>query len=306
MTHGSSCPSPLDAIESAQWGEPDPKFRDPDIAAYVKWLREDMPGRVTQLAALTTVQRFDAKGTRAAFDLVPRPERELAQYENFELDRAEMRHIREMRIEQHLARSALELRLEPTAELRRVLRDMFLPQDKAQRAVQAAVQRGLLVFTPPTEMRQGHGDRVEVGIARSPDLKEVLLDGLRGRGQPLFEEIRTSSVMRVELKGEAFDVTAHSAPEQVVAPSTRWEFDVVPRRAGPHTLTLCVCLFVAVAGLTETGEGLISEPVLERSVRVRVSVGYNTRRFVTANWQWLIATAVGLAGGISAWIALVH
>jgi hypothetical protein len=28
----------------------------------------------------------------------------------------------------------------------------------------------------------------------------------------------------------------------------------VPRRAGPHTLTLCVCLFVAVAGLTETGE----------------------------------------------------
>ena len=96
------------------------------------------------------------------------------------------------------------------------------------------------------------------------------------------------------------------AQAQVVAPTTRWEFDVVPRRAGVHTLTLCVCLFVAVAGLTETGEGLISEPVLERSVRVRVNVGYNTRRFVTANWQWLIATAVGLAGGISAWIALVH
>jgi hypothetical protein len=46
--------------------------------------------------------------------------------------------------------------------------------------------------------------------------------------------------------------------------------------------------------------------VLERDIRIHVDVVYGTRRFVTGNWQWLVGTAVGLGGGIAAWIALVH
>jgi len=50
--------------------------------------------------------------------------------------------------------------------------------------------------------------------------------------------------MSVEFKGDAFQITSYSTPEQVVAPTARWEFDVLPVRAGLQTLILCVCLRV--------------------------------------------------------------
>jgi Caspase domain len=178
--------------------------------------------------------------------------------------------------------------------------------DWVRNAVQAAVQRGLLVFNPPEEMRQGHKDRVEVGIARSASLRESLLDRLHGRGQPQFEEIETSSLMSVELKGDAFQITSYSVLEQIVEPLARWEFDVMPIRAGLQTLTLCVCLRVALPRVAELGGAQLSVPVLERDIRIRINVPYGTRRFLVGNWQWLVGTAVGLGGCLAAWIALVH
>jgi hypothetical protein len=180
------------------------------------------------------------------------------------------------------------------------------PTDRLSRTVRSLVRQGLLVFNPPEEMRQGISDRIEVGIARSADFREALSDGLRGRGQPRYEEIETSSLMTVELRGDAFQVTSYSPPEQVVAPTARWEFDVRPIRAGQQTLTLCVCLRLTAPELAPLGGGHRSVPVLERSIRIRVSMAYSTRRFVAGNWQWLIATVAGLGGGIAAWIALFH
>jgi serine/threonine protein kinase len=180
------------------------------------------------------------------------------------------------------------------------------PTDRLSRTVRSLVQQGLLVFNPPEEMRQGITDRIEVGIARSADFREALSEGLRGRGQPRYEEIETSSLMTVELRGDAFQVTSYSTPEQVVAPAARWEFDVRPTRAGQQTLTLCVCLRLTGREFDPLGGGRRSVPVLERSIRIRVSMAYSTRRFVAGNWQWLIATVAGLGGGIAAWIALFH
>jgi hypothetical protein len=156
-------------------------------------------------------------------------------------------------------------------------------------------------------MRQGDADRVEVGIARSAALRQTLLEGLRGRGLPQFEAIETSSLMSVELKGgDAFKITSYSESEQAVDLNARWEFDVLPVRSGVQTLVLCVCLRVPLAEFAELGSGRKSVPVLERAIRIRVNVPYSTRRFLTSNWQWLVATAVGLGGGIAAWITLVH
>jgi hypothetical protein len=180
------------------------------------------------------------------------------------------------------------------------------PAHWAATAAQAAVRRGLLAFNPPAEMRQGRSDRVEVGIARSAALWDTLVEGMRGRGDPQFEEISTSTVMSVELKGDAFQVTGYSATEQVVAPTARWEFDVRPVQAGRQTLILCVCLSVALPGFHHAEGGRISVPVVERSIRIRVSVSYGARRFLAGNWQWLVGTAIGLGGGVAAWIALFH
>jgi hypothetical protein len=163
------------------------------------------------------------------------------------------------------------------------------------------VKPGLLTFNPPAEMIQGRSERVEVGIARSPELREALASGLRGRGKPQFEEVSTSPFMGVELKGTSFEVTSFSPLEQLVAPLARWEFDVRPCRAGYQTLTLCVSLRVDSPAVTG---GRIAIPVLEREIRIQVDIGFSTRRFLSSNWQWLIATIVGLGGALVAWVAL--
>ena len=175
--------------------------------------------------------------------------------------------------------------------------------DPISRAVKAAVKPGLLSFNPPVEMVQGRNERVEVGIARSPELREALATGLRGRGDLQFEGISTSPYMGVELSGSSFEVTSFSPLEQLVAPVARWEFDVRPFRAGRQKLALCVSM--RIDSPKATG-GRIAVPVLEREIRIRVDLGFSTSRFLAKNWQWLIATILALGGALAAWAALLH
>ncbi len=177
------------------------------------------------------------------------------------------------------------------------------PEDWVSRAVRDAVRPGLLAFNTPQEMQQGRIERVEVGVARSPELRDALTAGFRGRGLPEVLHVNTSPIMGVELRGSSFEIVGYSPPEQLVADQARWEFDVTPVRSGSQTLTLCVSLRI---DSPFAPGGRIAVPVLERDIRIHVDVVYGTRRFVTGNWQWLVGTAVGLGGGIAAWIALVH
>jgi hypothetical protein len=180
------------------------------------------------------------------------------------------------------------------------------PGDPVSRAVRASVRPGLLAFNPPTKMVQGRKERVEVGIARSPELREALATGLRGRGEAQFAPIPTAAHMGVQLKGPSFEITAFSTLEQLVAPTARWEFDVRPYRAGLQTLTLCVSLRIGPGHPAKEVGGRIAIPILEHEIRIQVNIGYGIRRFITSNWQWLIATVLGLGGALAAWIALVH
>ena len=68
---------------------------------------------------------------------------------------------------------------------------------------------------------------------------------------------------------------------------------LMPCRAGYQTLTLCVSLRVDSPVVTG---GRIAVPVLEREIRIQVDIGFSARRFLASNWQWLIATIVGLGG----------
>jgi hypothetical protein len=254
------------------WSQPDATpIGDPYADEYMNWLREDVPGRAVELARMTKQRGF---GRADVADL-----------------------LEQLRTLGSPPQPADSLQVPPGQ----------LPGDWVSNALRTAAHRGLLVFNPPEEMRQGDADRVEVGIARSAALRQTLLEGLRGRGLPQFEAIETSSLMSVELKGgDAFKITSYSESEQAVDLNARWEFDVLPVRSGVQTLVLCVCLRVPLAEFAELGSGRKSVPVLERAIRIRVNVPYSTRRFLTSNWQWLVATAVGLGGGIAAWITLVH
>ena len=169
--------------------------------------------------------------------------------------------------------------------------------------VRDTVHPGLLAFNPPSEMHQGRSERVEVGIARSPELRDALTAGFRGRGLPEVVHVDASPEMGVELRGSSFAIEALSAAEQLVVPLARWEFDVTPLRSGSQTLTLCVTIRIESPYVSG---GRIAIPVFERDIRIKVDVVYGARRFVANNWQWLVGTAVALGGGIAAWISLVH
>ena len=171
------------------------------------------------------------------------------------------------------------------------------------RVVRDTVHPGLLAFNPPAEMQQGRADRIEVGVARSPELRDALTTGFRGRGLPEVVHVDAAPLMGVELRGSSFEIEPLSPPEQLVVPLARWEFDVTPLRSGSQTLALCVTIRIDSPFLTG---GQIAVPVFERHIRIKVDVVYGTRRFVANNWQWLVGTAVGLGGGIAAWISLVH
>ena len=150
-------------------------------------------------------------------------------------------------------------------------------------------------------MRQGQRDRLEVRVARTEELRDAVTTGLRGRGVPVIEPVSTSPFMGVELFGKAFDITPLSPQEQLVAPLARWEFDVLPRKAGKQSVLLSVTLRVA---LPQRSDERMAVPVFERSIRVSIDPVYGTRRFVGDNWQWLAATALGLGGTLGAWIKL--
>jgi hypothetical protein len=178
--------------------------------------------------------------------------------------------------------------------------------DMVTSAIKAAVKPGVLAFNPPPEMTQGRAERVDVGIARSPELRDALLAGLRGQGEVQFEDMPTSTLMAVELRGTSFEIAAFSPLAQVVAPTARWEFDVRPLRSGVQTLTLCVSMRIEQLTPPLGTVGRIGVPVLERQIRIRVSVGYGTRSFLAANWQWLVATAVAAGAAIAAWVTIFH
>ena len=154
-------------------------------------------------------------------------------------------------------------------------------------------------------MTQQRKERIEVRIARSPELRAALVKGLQGAVQ--FEEVPTADYMGVELTGDTFEIKPFSPLEQIVAPKARWQFDVTPLRSGIQTLILVVSLRInQLAPAHQAVSGRIGVPVLERRIRIHVNIGYGTRSFLAGNWQWLVGTIVAAGAALGAWAAFFH
>ena len=174
--------------------------------------------------------------------------------------------------------------------------------EAADRAAREAVKTGLLLDNIPVTMVQGKTQRIEVKIARSAAFRDAMLSGLRGEGEPQFEEIPTSLYMEVKLTAPTFDITSHSPSEQLIIPTPAcWEFDLLPNRAGQQQITLNVSMRIEAEGIVGGRRGV---SVLEKQVDIEVNLPYATRRFVAGNWQWLIPTAVAVAGAVAAWLVV--
>jgi hypothetical protein len=114
--------------------------------------------------------------------------------------------------------------------------------------------------------------------------------------------IDTSPVMSVECRGDGLAVKPLSASKQVVTSGALWEFDVFAQSPGLRTLLLLVNLHLPVSGLPELGR---SVPSLEHKIDVEVSPFYSAGVFWLHNWQWVLATFIGLGGAITAWLKLI-
>lgn len=158
------------------------------------------------------------------------------------------------------------------------------------------------MFNIRAKMMQGEKARVEVRIARSAAFHDELLSGLHGSGEPKIEEIETSLYMEAKLSGPTFEVVSHSPAEQLIIPTPAcWEFDVLPYRAGRREITLSISMRIEAEGIVGGRRGV---SVWGRKIHVKVNMGYATRCFVMGNWQWLIPTAVAVAGTVAAWLVV--
>jgi hypothetical protein len=175
------------------------------------------------------------------------------------------------------------------------------PPNVAPDAVAAALedevrnlQGGKLAFDVPPTMRQGKQERVEVRIARgvTHDVEQLLKGKMRATAQ--VEDIQVSPFMIVELNDAStstFKIVPLTQDRQSVAGDgyTNWVWIVTPLESGQQTLYLSVGTRFKLPGSTEETRFV---PIYEKNISVQVDRIYETKHFLSGNWQWLTATLI--------------
>jgi hypothetical protein len=171
----------------------------------------------------------------------------------------------------------------------------------------AGIGRGYIAFNPSSVMRVGVSERIGVNLRKAftQDLldavKRDLTSGLKGRGTPEFQQLDVGDIMVVRLDGlGAFGVQTITPERQPLLNDriTRWEWDVIPKEAGNHSLILCVDIALDVQG---HGEVPISNCSFERVIQVKVNPAFQLESFLANHWQWILGTPFVSAG--LGWIA---
>jgi hypothetical protein len=159
------------------------------------------------------------------------------------------------------------------------------------------------LFNPPDRMQLGHTERVEVRLTRTLTLDEELLKDLRGHGMPQLEEIPTSPLMAVSLKGDGFQITSYSDDEQLVTQDgiTMWEFDIRALKRGQQRLVMSVSLRIPVAGQPRQ-----SMPVREVNIDVQVGAFAFVWYWMASDWRWLIGTVIALVAAVATVLAVFY
>jgi hypothetical protein len=157
-------------------------------------------------------------------------------------------------------------------ELGRIAEDKLeLSVDDELKDIFESLPIGKVVFNPPYEMRVGITEHVEARITKS--VTEELTKGLKGKGEPLFEYIKVSPIMIVDLKGDNFNIKPLFSNNELVIKSdyTQWEWDVTPERNGMQKLILCI---EAVIERNNRPDRRTNINVLEKEIAVKVNPGH--------------------------------
>lgn len=167
---------------------------------------------------------------------------------------------------------------DPAAELAAMV-------DRVSDAIQH-LPEGRILFNPPTTMKVGVTERVEVRIAREASLD--LTEGLHGGGTPQVEPVKIGFKMKVRLVGNDFEIVTWDEEVQFVGNDTfaEWAYDVTPIHSGPSRLEVHATALVRIEGEEITRE----VPVLQREVEVEVNPTLAIRTFFAENWEFVLGT----------------
>ena len=147
---------------------------------------------------------------------------------------------------------------------------------------------GKYAFNPPSEMKLGFTERVELRLTQNPG--EELTRNLKGRGVPEVDTLKVGSLMKARLSGTAFSVSPMNEEEQLVpeAGHTEWAWDVMPLKSGTQKLHLHITIRIRLP----FGEERKDHPVVDREIDVHVNPLYSIKVFFSRYWKWIVTAIV--------------
>jgi hypothetical protein len=157
-------------------------------------------------------------------------------------------------------------------------------QGLAARAFDRIV-RGKISFNHPSSMRIGDTVRIQARIAKTPT--KDFAQGFAGPGPIKVEGIEVSTLVRVALIGDAFQIEPLSTADQPVLNTgyTQWDWSVTPKRSGIQSLYLRVTLRLQIPN---HGTEFLDRVVFSETIRVAVNPLYAMKQFTATYWQWFV------------------
>jgi hypothetical protein len=181
----------------------------------------------------------------------------------------------------------------PAPRPRPIPRPISLPEDALIAKAREQFEEGKIAFSPPEEMATGKTETLEARITYQGQ-NDSLVQGLRGRGQAIVEQLKVSFRMKVALvaANNTFDITPLT-PQEVrlldrQEPFSSWKWSVTPKKSGIHEIHLTA---EAITQLPELGERSLYVKTFDYTIRVKVTKE-SVLDWVGQYWQYILGSMV--------------
>jgi len=146
---------------------------------------------------------------------------------------------------------------------------------------------GKYMLNVPEYMKQKEEKAVTIRITQ--DINSDISSFIENNTS-ISEEIKVSSLMKVSLLSDNFDIFSLSEEEQIVSAGnyTEWLWRIKPKKFGKLKLYLKITLKIKLPFGIERKD----YPIIEREIIVKVSVWYIIKKFIAKYWKWIVTTLI--------------
>jgi hypothetical protein len=158
----------------------------------------------------------------------------------------------------------------------------------------AKLETGRIVYNPPSRVRLGVAERVQVRIAPPAVPEDKLRENLARPESAKQAALKISPLMNVTLTGSGFKIDPQTPAEQFLTRDEPTEWSWLVEGSQPGKKMLHLSARVKLLGEERQFKSF------ETEIEVWVSRTDKVSMFIANYWQWLVATAAssGLLGGL--------